>query len=313
MRKPRDAIWCLFFCFMAFRSILIEKAVKVNLDLNNIVIRYEDEDYWIQLDEISTLIIDDPRCNVSLKLLSKLCEKGINVIFTDDSHMPVGNLTTLYNHSRAVKKIGRQFNWQNNEKIYLWTEIVKQKILLQIDTLKILEKNEKIIIMKKLLSEVNSGDSSNREGIVSRIYFKELFGNQFKRFNEDIINFSLNYIYQIVRSKISQEIVANGYLPTLGICHKSEYNCFNLADDFIEPFRPIMDYFVYQLLESTNEDYLTPALKRSLVNILNEKVIYHDFEYKIHTVIQFYVQNLLSFLETGEIDKILFPSLIWII
>lgn len=298
---------------MAFRSILIEKAVKVNLDLNNIVIRYEDEDYWIQLDEISTLIIDDPRCNVSLKLLSKLCEKGINVIFTDDSHMPVGNLTTLYNHSRAVKKIGRQFNWQNNEKIYLWTEIVKQKILLQIDTLKILEKNEKIIIMKKLLSEVNSGDSSNREGIVSRIYFKELFGNQFKRFNEDIINFSLNYIYQIVRSKISQEIVANGYLPTLGICHKSEYNCFNLADDFIEPFRPIMDYFVYQLLESTNEDYLTPALKRSLVNILNEKVIYHDFEYKIHTVIQFYVQNLLSFLETGEIDKILFPSLIWII
>lgn len=313
MRKPRDTNLVSLFCLMAFRSILIEKAVKVNLDLNNIVIRYEDEDYWIQLDEISTLIIDDPRCNVSLKLLSKLCEKGINVIFTDDSHMPVGNLATLYNHSRAVKKIEKQFNWQNSEKVYLWTEIIKQKISSQIDTLKILEKNEKIIIMRKLLSEVNSEDSSNREGIVSRIYFKELFGNQFKRFNEDIINFSLNYIYQIVRSKISQEIVTNGYLPALGICHKSEYNCFNLADDFIEPFRPIMDYYVYQILENSDEDYLTPNLKRSLVNILNEKVVYHNCEYKIHTVIQFYVQNLLSFLETGEISKILFPSLIWII
>lgn len=298
---------------MAFRSIVIEKAVKVNLDLNNIVIRYENEDYWIQLDEISTLIIDDPRCNISLKLLAKLCEKGINVLFTDDSHMPIGSLVTLYNHSRAVKKIDTQIHWQEDAKAYLWTEIVYKKISSQIDTLRILEKKDKIPVMDKLLVELNYGDITNREGLASRTYFKSLFGNQFKRFDEDIINFSLNYIYQIIRSKISQEIVSCGYLPAIGVCHRSEYNCFNLADDFIEPFRPIVDYFVYILLEKSESDCLTPDLKRSLVNILNEKVLYHDCEYKIHIVIQFYVQNLLSFLELGEVDKIMFPSLIWII
>lgn len=298
---------------MAFRSIVIEKAVKVNLDLNNIVIRYEEEDYWIQLDEISTLIIDDPRCNISLKLLAKLCEKGINVLFTDDSHMPIGTLVTLYNHSRAVKKIDIQIHWQDEEKIYLWTEIVRQKISSQIDTLRILGKREKISVMEKLLADLSRGDITNREGLASRTYFRTLFGDQFKRFDEDIINFALNYIYQIIRSKISQEIVSCGYLPALGICHRSEYNCFNLADDFIEPFRPIVDYFVYILLEKNEEDYLTPDLKRSLVNILNEKVSYRECEYKIHVVIQFYVQNLLSFLELGEVDKIIFPSLIWII
>ena len=303
----------LFFDFMAFRSILIEKAVKVNLDLNNIIIRYEDEDYWINLDEISTLIIDDPRCNISLKLLSILCEKGINVLFTDSSHMPIGCLTTLYNHSRAVKKIESQLNWSEKEKLFLWTSIVRKKIILQADTLKMLNKMEKIPILEKLVSEISDGDLNNREGIASRTYFKALFGNHFKRFSEDIVNFSLNYIYQIIRSKISQEIVSAGYLPSIGICHRSEYNFFNLADDFIEPFRPIVDYFVYLLLEKNEKDYLTPDLKKSLVNILNEKILYNGCEYKIHTVVQFYVESLFVFLETGEVDKIKFPDLIWII
>ncbi len=214
---------------MAFRNILIEKAVKVSLDLNNIVVRFEEEDYWISLDEISTLIIDDPRCNVSLRLLMELCKKGISVIFTDESHMPVGTLTTLYNHSRAVKKIEKQITWSKEEKEFLWTKIVEKKINSQIDTLKLLNKMDKVEVLENLLSTMSSGDSTNREGIASRTYFKALFGSQFKRFNEDIINFSLNYTYQLIRSKLSQEIVVSGYLPSLGICHKSEYNFFKLS------------------------------------------------------------------------------------
>ena len=227
--------------------------------------------------------------------------------------MPIGGLVTLYNHSRAVKKIMVQQSWQESEKIFLWTKIVKAKITAQIDTLQILNKNEKLLVMQKLLSEVQEGDINNREGIASRTYFKALFGDQFKRFNEDIINYCLNYIYQIIRSKISQEIIACGYLSSIGICHKSEYNTFNLADDFIEPFRPIVDFFVYKILQTDEENYLTPNLKKELTNIVNEKIFYNNCEYKINVVIQFYVQNLLSFLETGEINKIAFPNLIWII
>ena len=116
------------FSFMAFRSIIISKASKINLDLNNIVVTYEGEPYHINMDEISTIIIDDPRCLVSLRLLSELCIKGINVIFTDESHKPVGSLTTLYNNVRTPKKHLKQINWDNNLKGYLWTNIVKEKI-----------------------------------------------------------------------------------------------------------------------------------------------------------------------------------------
>lgn len=294
---------------MSFRTIYIEKALKVRLDLNNIVINYEDNNYYINLDEINTIVFDDPRCSVTLKLLSELCEKGINVIFNNGSHMPVGSLQTLYNNTRAPKKIKYQIKWDNEAKIYLWTAIVKAKINNQIMTLKAHSLEEKIATIKKLYDEVDYGDLSNKEGTASRVYFKSLFGNIFRRFDEDIINYSLNYIYQIIRSKIAQEIVASGYIPALGINHKSEFNLFNLADDFIEPFRPICDYYVKKILDDSEEEYLTSEIKKEIVNILNIHIIFKESKYKLHTVIQFYVQSLFNYLETGDLSSIEFPYL----
>lgn len=294
---------------MAFRTVYIEKAVRIRLDLNNVVVNYENDDYHINIDEINTLVIDDPRCNISLRLLSTLCEKGINVIFTNSSHMPIGSLQTLYNHTRAPKKIKLQIEWDKNSQIYLWTEIIKQKIENQIATLERTEKLEKIEILKTMRQEITLGDLNNKEGIASRVYFKELFGSTFKRFDETIINYAMNYIYQIIRSKISQEIVACGYVPALGICHRSEFNLYNLADDFIEPFRPICDYYIYLLLENSIENYLTSELKREIINILNQNVQFKGASYKIHIVIQFYVQTLFKYLETGDIEQIHFPKL----
>ena len=299
------------FSFMAFRSIIISKATKINLDLNNIVVTYESEPYHINLDEISTIIIDDPRCLVSLRLLSELCIKGINVIFTDASHKPVGSLTTLYNNVRTPKKHLKQINWDINLKGYLWTNIVREKITNQKSVLEKLKKLDKINVLNEFLNSLEYGDATNREGLASRTYFKELFGSTFKRFNEDIINFCLNYSYQVLRSKISQEIIACGYIPTLGICHKSEYNQFNLADDIIEVFRPIIDYYVFNILENNEYEHLTPELKGKLVSVLNERVLYKNNSYKIHSVIRVFLQDVFAFLETGDVEKVSFPQIIW--
>lgn len=299
------------FSFMAFRSIIISKATKINLDLNNIVVTYESEPYHINLDEISTIVIDDPRCLVSLRLLSELCIKGINVIFTDASHKPVGSLTTLYNNVRTPKKHLIQINWDINLKGYLWTNIVREKITNQKSVLEKLKKLDKINLLDEFLNSIEYGDATNREGLASRTYFKELFGSTFKRFNEDIINFCLNYSYQVLRSKISQEIIACGYIPTLGICHKSEYNQFNLADDIIEVFRPIIDYYLFNILENNEYEHLTPELKGKLVSVLNERVLYKNNSYKIHSVIRVFLQDIFAFLETGDVEKVSFPQIIW--
>lgn len=298
---------------MAFRSIIIDKAIRINLDLNNLVIFYENDNYKINLDEISIILISDPRCNVSLRLLTELCEKGITIIFNNSSHMPVGTLQTLSNHSRSSKRLKLQISWDEKTQEYLWTEIIKRKIRSQRETLEYLNINDSLDTIDNLSKDITLGDKTNREGTVSRVYFKSLFGKTFVRFKEDVINYSLNYVYQIIRSKISQSIVSYGYNPSLGINHKSEFNTFNLADDFIEVFRPIVDYYVYQILINQEETYLTPELKHKLLNIVNERIEFSGKLYKIHTVIDIYVRSVLTFMETGDVNNIAFPMLICVI
>lgn len=297
----------LFFLYMGFRTVVLDKANKINLDLNNLVVLYNDEKFYINIDEIDTIIIEDPRCYVSLRLLSELCKNGINIILTDTSHVPIGTVQTLFNHSRASKNILKQINWSIENKNLLWKNIIYNKISNQILVLMSYKRNEKLSILSSYLNSIEDGDLTNREGLASRTYFKELFGDNFKRFDEDIVNFSLNYSYQIIRSKISQEIVALGYNPSLGICHKSEYNSYNLADDVIEVFRPCVDKIVYEILLNSEEQYLTPDLKNKFANILNENIYFNNQVHKIRNCIVLYLQSIFSFMENPSEEFLKFP------
>ncbi|MBR1481872.1 MAG: type II CRISPR-associated endonuclease Cas1 [Ruminococcus sp.] len=91
---------------------------------------------------------------------------------------------------------------------------------------------------------VKSGDSENIEAVAAAKYFKLLFGNSFSRAQENGINAALNYGYAILRSTIEKYLIAYGYEPAIGLFHKNALDSFNLADDFIEPFRPLVDLFV---------------------------------------------------------------------
>src|SRR5690606_36339920 len=91
---------------------------------------------------------------------------------------------------------------------------------------------------------VKSGDSENLEGQAAAFYFSQLFDKNFRRNQENYINSSLNYGYAVLRGAIARGLVAHGLLPSIGLHHASEQNAFNLADDIIDPFRPIVDLFV---------------------------------------------------------------------
>lgn len=41
--------------------------------------------------------------------------------------------------------------------------------------------------------------------------------------------------------------MAVGFHPTFGIHHDSQLNAFNLADDLIEPYRPLVDLVAHVL------------------------------------------------------------------
>ena len=70
-----------------------------------------------------------------------------------------------------------------------------------------------------------------------------------------------------------------GLHPSLGIHHHHRANAFALADDLIEPFRPAVDRLVYLALkQSAGLEDLTPALKRTLVKCLEERIPFRGEE-----------------------------------
>lgn len=145
-------------------------------------------------------------------------------------------------------------------------------------------------MLARLVDEVRSGDTTNREAHAARIYFRALFGSNFSRDDDVPVNAALNYGYGILLSAVNREIVARGYLTQCGICHRSEFNQFNLSCDLMEPFRPIVDRLVFDNIDGdfTKDD------KYLLVDMLNHRVPYRDGSYHVGSVIGLYVQDCLS-------------------
>lgn len=111
-------------------------------------------------------------------------------------------------------------------------------------------------------------DETNREGHAAKVYFNALFGLDFTRTEDNLINAALNYGYSIILSSFTREIVANGYITQLGLFHDNMFNQFNLASDLMEPFRPLVDKCVLEMkLEQFEHEE-----KMWLVDIQNQEV-----------------------------------------
>lgn len=158
--------------------------------------------------------------------------------------------------------------------------------------------------LQEYTEQITPGDKTNREGHSAKVYFNTLFGNSFYRDNDCIENAMLNYGYAIIRAYICRIIVSYGYNPSLGIFHKSEYNAFCLADDFLEVFRPIVDAYTLEfLLETENKvEFLTQDIRAFLINILSLRVKFDDKYQKISTVIDKFILQCLDYLDP-ELEK----------
>ena len=277
---------------MSFRTVVISKANKISYKNRFLVVKDDMNENYIHLSEIDTLIIDSISVSISTYLLKELATNKINIIFCDEKHNPLGELSPYGVCYNSSKKINNQIKWNTKKKAILWKHIVKNKILNQMLLLQKIKSPNADLLMK-YLDEVTDNDKTNREAHASKVYFNSLFTKKFVRNADDEINAKLNYGYAILLSTINKEIASNGYLTQLGINHKSEYNKFNLTCDLMEPFRVIIDNYVYyNQKQPFNTEY-----KMNLVNIFNNKFKYQNKTYTLKDILTFYVKNTLQCLE----------------
>lgn len=282
---------------MSFRTVIISKQSKISYKNRFLVVKQDADEKYIHLSEIDTIIVDSIAVSISSYLLKELSDNKINIIFCDEKHNPFGELKSFYSRHNSSKKILEQIKWKNSSKDSLWKEIVKNKITNQALLLNKI-KSENYNLVFSYVNEVKIGDKTNREGHAAKVYFNSLFGKKFIRNDDDKINAALNYGYAVLLSSINKEVINNGYLTQLGIHHKNEFNDFNLSCDLMEPFRIIIDSFVYyNQLREFNFEY-----KLDIVNLFNNKYKYQNKMYTLKDIIKMYVKNTLDCFENEVND-----------
>ncbi|MBU4689960.1 type II CRISPR-associated endonuclease Cas1 [Mycoplasma zalophidermidis] len=277
------------------KIIEISKSNYVNMFLNNLVVTKNGIKIIIPTTEIETVIFENDRAIISIPLINELIDKGVNIIFCDRNFMP-HSLIIPYQGHYNMKIFQEQITWNDSFKCEIWTKLVKAKIKNSIKTLINLNVVDDYNLDKlnTYYQNVKYLDPDNKEAHVAKLYFKLLFGEKFVRSNDnDIKNTFLNYGYAILLSYITRYISSKGYDSRIGLHHKSYNNNFALSTDLIEPFRCIIDKFVFEFVNQ-NELLLFQDYKQQLFDLFEQYIIVNNSKIKISSYIQKFIVAALS-------------------
>lgn len=288
---------------MSFRTVTITERCKLDFKMNYLEVRKTDTKR-ILLDEIHTIIIENPAVSITGCLIEALVQKKIKVIFCDRKRNPLSELVPFYGSHDCSNKIKTQLVWDENLKGEIWTLIVREKIRKQAEFLSDLKKEEECLL-RSYLREIEYRDSTNREGHAAKVYFNALFGKDFTRNDENPINAALNYGYSLILSTINREIVANGYLTQLGFFHENMFNQFNLSCDFMEPFRIIVDRFVY----TQHFGSFSTEEKHKMLEIFQTRLEINNTKQYLNNAIKIYVKSIFDALNEKDLSVIKFYAI----
>ena len=217
----------------------------------------------IPLDSIAAVIAHAHGLSYTNNLLVALAQQGAPFVLCAANHHPVGMLLPIDGNFQQAKRFDAQIQASQPTIKRLWADVVKSKLQMQSEVLAKI--NVPTAPLSALIAKVKSGDPQNIEAQGARRYWKLLFGNDFRRDAQaQGVNSMLNYGYTILRATTARAVVAAGLHPTLGLHHSNAGNPLRLVDDLMEPFRPIIDYKVWQLVQN-GCDEMTPETKKELV------------------------------------------------
>lgn len=222
------------------------------------------------IEDIGIVILDHKQITITQALIEKLLENDCALITCDHRSMPHGMLLPLEGHSIQQERYSEQLNASLPLRKQLWQQTIIRKIENQCAILQI-HTNCETGNMTQWANNVRSGDADNLEARAAAYYWANIFPEfpDFTRKREgDYPNNFLNYGYAILRAVIARALVAGGFLPTLGIHHHNRYNAYCLADDIMEPYRPIVDNLVKQIISSyPDQTELTKEIKAKLLQL----------------------------------------------
>lgn len=292
---------------MSWRVVSVSNRSYLSLRYDNLRIKQGEEEYSVPLEDIGVLMVEDQSVSLSAALLDACVQHKVALFVCDNKHMPSATLLGYQQHSRQSKVLQDQFNWSEPFKKRLWQLVVKQKILNQKTVIESI-KNKKYTEFDNYIKSVQSGDSLNREATAARLYFSELLPAGCYRGTDHVFNSALNYGYAILRGTIARSLVSYGFLSSLGIQHRNELNNYALADDFIEPYRPIVDHLVFNCINGEGQVF-TKETRNKLATVLVMEVSLGGKKQDVIRAMEVTAQSLVTATNTKDVNAILLPEL----
>lgn len=278
---------------MAFRNVIIESPARLSVKNSQLIVS-TDREHSLPVEDLAALLLENRQSSISTAALSLLGQSGCAVFVCDEKHMPCAVLTPFFQHSRSLTAARSQLGATEPLKKRLWQSLVQAKLRNQAGCLRWHGAQQTAEELSVLAERVRSGDPDNVEATAAQRYFPALFGEGFVRRREGGYNAALNYGYAILRGCMARHLAVYGFLPAFGLHHSSSLNSFNLADDFMEPFRPLVDMLTRSCF--LDDDELTPERKRQLFNCLNLDILsggaHHSVNYAMERLVQSYTRSL---------------------
>lgn len=263
----------------------------------------------IPIEDIGIVILDHQQITITQSLIASLLANNVALISCNESHMPTGLMLNLDGHTLQTQKSRAQLDASQPLLKQLWQQTIKAKIQNQANLLQSIHKPCEN--MKRWVDEVKSGDADNLEARAAAYYWKNIFSHlpDFTRYREGPTpNHLLNYGYAILRGIVARSLVGSGLMPTIGIHHRNQYNAYCLADDIMEPYRPYVDWMVYNLSKNElNSSELTRDLRATLLGLATVDVEIEGLRSPLMIGVQKTTASLAKCFE-GDTRKILFPE-----
>lgn len=290
---------------------LSDEPAYLHVNLDRLVIERKDrEPVTLPLADLAALVVSHPQIRLSQAVLSRAAAAGASLIVCDNRRMPIGMLLPLEQNHIQGHRFLKQAQASVPTKKQLWKQIIKAKIKAQANLLKELCGGDQGL--SRLIPSVKSGDKTNCEAQASRIYWPVLFDNPlWHRDREaDDQNRHLNYGYAVLRAIVTRAICASGLHPSLGLHHHNRYNAFCLADDLMEPFRPIVDrVVVLWTKENDPSEPLNRLSKSALLKPLTGRFLIEGEARTLFDILTRTAQSLASAYEGSE-KRLYLPELL---
>lgn len=293
-----------------WRTVIVTKGERLTIRDNWLIVYSEDNEQRVPIGDLYSVVIDNRSALMSVAVITTLALANVHIYFCDEKHNPAAVSLPLNTHYKPFGVLKKQLSLTDEFKDLLWQRIIRQKVKNQSRCLKIAGVSpDKIKPIEELAEKITPGDMTSKEGIAAKKYFSALFGTTFRRTDEDVTNAALNYGYAIIRSAIAKTIVAYGFNGAIGIHHINEQNPFNLADDLIEPFRPLVDLWTDNSCDDLWEE-LSKTNRKDLVNLLNVPIKMDDKKTRVRYAIDKCVSSLVSAIDKNNPELLLLPQLI---